>query len=174
MDFREKETDYKSTLKRLRRNPTNIPTIETELITAIVGIDEIERIYPEEQTVLISITEPDSELIPDSIKMRYLHVHETKFWDVLDKVIGADGNEYDVIPMETARKIKEFILDNKDKKFVVHCKAGISRSAAVGCCIECLVEYEGDVYGYKTGHSSIKEFWRYHPNPTVFDRIMNS
>lgn len=174
MDFREKENNYKNTLLKLRNNPENISTISNELIFAIVGINEMDKIYPDDKTVLISITEPDSELLSSEIKSRYLSVHETKFWDVLSKTVDANGNEFDIISLDVARKIKEFILVNKDNKFVIHCKAGISRSAAVGCAIECLIDYDGCIYSYKTGHSSIKEFWRYHPNPIVFDEIMKS
>jgi len=47
------------------------------------------------------------------------------------------------ISWEQGKELKEFILKNSNKSFLIHCTAGISRSAGVALAIECLIEYEG-------------------------------
>lgn len=48
-------------------------------------------------------------------------------------VVKDDDNDFSI---ETAKQIKSFVDKFKDKTFVVHCFAGISRSAAVARWIE--------------------------------------
>jgi predicted protein tyrosine phosphatase len=149
-----------------------IYTITNDTILAVVGIEEIALIIPEvkENTVLISITEPEDSLeISGEVRQRYFDVCDVKFWD-----IERPTPKHDVIDHSIALKIKEFILKYKDKQFAIHCRAGISRSAGVAMAVECLVNYSGGVYEYSTGHSDVKNFWRYHPNRTVYERIVGA
>lgn len=90
-----------------------------------------------------------------------------KFWDITEKY-----KDYTPITKEQGEELKDFILKNKDKRFLIHCSAGISRSAGVGMAVECLVRYNGCKYSYKTGSSAIKSFRRYSPNLKVFDTII--
>jgi len=46
------------------------------------------------------------------------------------------------------------------------------RSAGCACAIECIVKHDSDIYTYKTAHSDVTAFERYHPNWVVFDKIL--
>jgi hypothetical protein len=164
------------------------PVVKNELFEGIMGLSEYKEYQKllttkdRENMVLISITEPvgSTYLCPVDSPTRspylsevspiftagYHDVLETKFWDVETQV----GN-YKPITKDQGKVIKEFIEKNKDKKFLIHCRAGMSRSAAVGKAVECLVKFNGDVYEYRSSHSDIDDFVRYEYNPTVFDAI---
>jgi predicted protein tyrosine phosphatase len=64
-----------------------------------------------------------------------------RFHDLCEPI---ESTERELFPptRKIAHKIVRFILDNKDKNFVVNCAAGISRSGAVCKFLE-------DVLGYK-------------------------
>ena len=65
---------------------------------------------------------------------------------------------------EQGKQVREFIDNNKDKDFLVHCSAGISRSGAVGRFI---VDYlQGDREYFEKNNPHI------HPNGRV-SRILN-
>lgn len=162
---------------RFRGFPLN--TVQTDKIFCVVSQQEMTHVYPEsDNDCLISITCPDRPNLDKEISGRFKTVLETKFFDVT----AHDEQTYDLplcggvkmcaIPHEEAQRVKEFILANRDKRFAVHCAAGVSRSAAVAEAIICLLDYNGDVYQFRTGDNPIKKHWRYYPNKTVFDRIM--
>lgn len=144
-------------------------SLVTDKIICIVGINEIKdvMIADKEDSVLISITEPNSDYIDEEIKQRYSNVLEVKFWDIIKSV-----GEYEIIPDDVARSIRRFIFNNRDKRFAFHCLAGISRSAAVAQAMECLLFHDGDIYAYQTSDSQIKSHWRYMPNHTVFYKVV--
>lgn len=90
-----------------------------------------------EKTCIISINEPhsldgDSELYPNWYK-----VHRTRFWDVVERLpqgialAGHPPGDIDPINEEQAKEMAAFIRENWDSNIIVHCRAGISRSAAV-------------------------------------------
>ena len=148
-----------------------LASITTDKIIAIVGLDEIDdvEVTDKEHSVLISITDPDSDQhISDEVRSRYSEVLDVQFWDVITPTAKTP-----IIPDEIARKIRRFILNNRDKRFAFHCHAGVSRSAACAQAMECLVEFDGDIYAYQTSHTSeIAKYWRYHPNYTVFLKVV--
>lgn len=51
-------------------------------------------------------------------------------------VIFQDTDDSDCISLEQAKQISQFVFDNEGKTFIVHCFAGISRSAAVAKFID--------------------------------------
>ena len=66
---------------------------------------------------------------------------------------------------EQAQQIIDFALDNKDKDFIVHCSAGISRSGAVG---RFLLDFlEGDKDHFEKTNRFI------HPNGHI-SRVLNN
>jgi len=136
-------------------------TVHTDKIFA--RIENIEKIN------LISINKPDRSFLDKNLTKQFKTVLELKFWDIEE-----DFGHYKTITKEQGKEIKDFIIKNKDFPFLIHCAAGISRSAGVGCAIECLLNYNGDNYSYQTGHSDVKEHWRYSPNQTVFDSIIKN
>jgi predicted protein tyrosine phosphatase len=151
--------------------------LQNDLIHAILGKKEFFNMYSnienKKDIVLISITEPNNDYIPDEYKNGFNDVLETKFWDIERDTTDFDGTFYPMISRDEAKKIKDFIVKNKDKKFLIHCAAGVSRSAGVGCAVECIVNYDSDVYYYKTSYSDIKNHKRYAPNYSVFDLILS-
>lgn len=163
----------------------NTPTlIKTGIFEGVMGIDEYKEyqksltIKDRENIALISITEPEtsseypqtklSELNPILV-LWYADVIEIKFWDIEDEIAG-----YKPLTDEQGKQLREFIIKNKDKKFLIHCKAGQSRSAAVAKATECLLLHNGDVYDYMTSSSLLSDFKRYQYNRTVFDKIIQT
>lgn len=118
---------------------------------------EAERIkYLPDNTVLISINEVDDELWRLHLDRLSSKVLTVRFPDITAK-LEYKGNLLLPISVETALKIINFVNINQDKNFIIHCAAGISRSAAVALFIN--REY---------GHELKPDFWRLcHPNPYV-------
>lgn len=159
----------------------NIETINTNTIEAIISRNEILQLLDENKInknklALISISEPfregyedealnnqDVEGFADSIRV--------KFWDIEE-----DFGDYKIISNKIAKDLQDFILKNIDKRFLIHCKAGQSRSAGVGKAVECIKFFgigEKAKYNYQTGFSSeIDKHIRYFPNLTVFEKIV--
>lgn len=90
-----------------------------------------------EKTVLISIIEPDDqpaqlvELMGEE-KM-WDDVLRMAFWDITKPqkyMIGVD-QILDPMTEEQGKEIADFIKANHDSSIIVHCRAGISRSAAI-------------------------------------------
>lgn len=137
------------------------------------------RMYDYEDA-LISIWSPgdytklineDPKSIKDYEKMRsFFDIHiRQEFWDTEDNVPG-----YDSISAEQAKDLAEFIVTNKDKKFVIHCDAGQSRSAGVALAVECIIKYNGDKYLFSTAKETpfVGRSPRYSPNYFVYDKII--
>jgi predicted protein tyrosine phosphatase len=158
--------------------PTIIDTISTRTIEAIISRDEMQcaiyqNVIDKENLVLISIGEPGREetiLTSDFVK-DFKDVLQVEFWDIEE-----DFSEYKIIADEQAKLIQDFIIKNKDNRFIINCQAGISRSAAVGKAIECIKFFgigEEAKYNYLTSfNSEISAHSRYCPNLTVFDKIV--
>ena len=157
-----------------------VETICTDTVEAIISRDEMQcaihqGILDKPNLVLISIGEPGegyeySILSPEEVS-GFLDVLQIEFWD-----IEKDFVDYKIITDEQAKIIQDFIIKNKDNRFIINCKAGKSRSAAVGRSIECIVNFGIGVeakYLYKTSfNSGIQPPGRYSPNLTVFDKIV--
>ena len=171
---------------KIKRNgiEQDIETISTKTIEAIISREEMQcaihqDVIDKENLVLISIGEP-GEFYKYSILSKeevqgFKDVLQIEFWDIEE-----DFGDYKIITDEQAKIIQNFILVNLQKdsetRFIVHCKAGKSRSAAVGRAIECIKFFGiGDEakYSYKTCfNSEISAHSRYTPNLTVFDKIV--
>lgn len=161
-----------------------IETISTGTIEAVISRDEMQcaihqGILDKENLVLISIGEP-GEFYKYSILSKeevqgFKDCLQIEFWDVEE-----DFGDYTIITDEEAKTIQNFILVNlqkdPDTRFIVNCKAGKSRSAAVAKAIECIKFFgigEEAKYNYKTSFDSeISKHSRYCPNLTVFDKIV--
>ena len=162
-------------------DPRNIETISTPTIEAIISRKEIIELIDnnqldKENLVLISISEPvqegyEDEALADSQVQGFKDSLRVKFWDIEE-----DFGNYKVIPDETAKELQDFILKNLENRFIVHCRAGQSRSAGVGRAVECLKFFgvgEEAKYNYKTSfNSEIQAHSRYSPNLVVFDKVV--
>lgn len=181
MDVQSINIEKARELKKMRlENPTLVDKfyVYNELFHGIIGKEEFKKISSKmddetkKDLVLISITEPDNDYIEKEYIEGFHDVLETKFWDIEKDITDSLSNvTYSAITKTEGQKIKEFILKNKDKCFLIHCHAGISRSAGVGCAVECIVNFGGNIYEYQTSYSDIKSHQRYAPNYTVFDSI---
>ena len=153
-------------------------SISTSLIEAIISREELITYASTIDTsplVLISISEPifenyKDEALPASITSKFKDSLSVNFWDIED-----DIPPYLAITDDIAYQIQQFILANLDQRFIIHCRAGVSRSAGVGKAIECIKYFGiGDQarYGYTTCFTSeIDQHTRYFPNRTVFNKI---
>ena len=154
-------------------------TFSNERILAIISKSEFKDFTRQikrsklKNIALISIQDPDDKEDLASFFKEYHHVLNARFWDVVEsKRVGQ--KDMSVISSDTARKIKNFITANSNKRFLVHCSAGMSRSAAVAKAVICLLDYDNDIYSYKISPCPITEHPRYHYNPTVFDAIVKA
>lgn len=104
-------------------------------------------------TVMVSINEQYAPLHPLKISRQDERVLTLQFSDVTGEIENK-GNTLLPIGDEDALALVQFAAKHKDKNFLVHCAAGISRSSAV-----CL--YLNRTYG----HTLRPDFWRIsHPN----------
>ena len=94
-------------------------------------------------------------------------------WDVslrldFDDVINLEDG-FVRFNSEMADKILRFALDNKDRDFIIHCDAGVSRSAAIGSFLGGMLETEvkyvvtgdaKDSYRNATVYTGLQQVWR--------------
>ncbi len=155
-------------------NNKEVFSVKTDLIKAIISRAEVMK-YSEdnfkslninENTVLISITDPKSNYLPIEVQKQFNDVLNIQFWDVEEQI----GN-YKPINEEEALIIREFILKNKNKNFVIHCEAGISRSSGVGLAVLLICEFNCDKYLMATSYNPITSHHRYSPNYAVYDMV---
>jgi predicted protein tyrosine phosphatase len=147
-----------------------------EIIFGIVSRQEIEKIIRNPNVNLstlnlISILDPDGigkngKPISNYFFKKFNSYIILRFWDT-------DGTleNYPSISDEQALKLAKFIWNHRNEKFLVHCNAGISRSAGVGLAIECIVRFNGNKFEFQTSKCKIKEHPRYYPNLYVFNKI---
>ena len=162
----------------------NVLTVKTDHIEAIISKDEVigllkqKRITELENTVIISISDP--EYIEDSrapIQEKYLRQFDkflrVKFFDeVSESYLSDDGIEVYPIEQKELDLIVGFIKQNKDKKFIINCNAGVSRSAGIGLLVSAILGNFDDKYHFKTSFDDvISEHYRYSPNLTPLDKF---
>jgi predicted protein tyrosine phosphatase len=85
---------------------------------------------PKSSEAIISITEPGS---PAKLSDKWTHVLRLQFHDIDREVSSKDGTPYVMFNKEMATSVLEFYknLPEDIDMLVVHCHAGISRSAGV-------------------------------------------
>jgi predicted protein tyrosine phosphatase len=144
--------------------------LKNNIFTGIMGKDEflkINKVIKRSNVALIAILDPDMEIHSNDIIHGYADVLQIKFWDLEFPV-----DNLKVITDLQGIEIYKFIVKNSINKFLIHCSAGISRSAGVAMAVECIVKNGGNLFEYKLSPSAIVNFGRYHPNYTVFDAII--
>lgn len=114
-----------------------------------------------ENTVMVSINNEHEALFPLSLDRSSPNVLTLQFADIQDELYR-NGLHYHPIPPEQVIQLLNFIDLHKEKSFIVHCAAGISRSSAV-----CL--YLNIIHG----HALRSDFWKVsHPNKYVMGALM--
>lgn len=126
----------------------------------------IEAIAPfEESHVIVSIRTPgDPNEVRLPLNERTIEVLHLQFHD-LDRVVEgySDHLETQMFQPSHAKQVNDLVKRNKDvEAFVVHCDAGISRSAAVAAAVSKSLTGEDASF-----------FKRYHPNMRVYNMILN-
>ncbi len=146
-------------------------SVHNEVILGVVGRREVQEVIDfyfgcVPDVSLISITDPDRPDL-DVDKTLFKNVLEIKFWDLEE-----DYCQYKTITPDQGATIRKFI--NENDIFLVHCEAGISRSAGVAKAIECIKWHNSDKYYASTNvpEDSIRNHTRYSPNNTVFDTVI--
>jgi len=147
-------------------------SVQNELLLAVVGREEVQGVIDFyfgclPNVSLISITDPDRSNLPRCIAGEFKNALEISFWDVEE-----DYCQYKTITPEQGITIRKFIEENDT--FLVHCEAGISRSAGVAKAIECIKWHNGNKFDASTNvpEDSIRNHARYSPNNTVFDTVL--
>lgn len=119
-----------------------------------------ENLSPEKYA-WISIGEPEiSDSVIGNRILDKLPNLKISFWDTTEIVQDVLGGEYLPPSKQDAAKIVDFLVKNRGKNFIVNCKAGISRSAAICKFLE-------ECFGYEW--ESGKE--RARPNGLLFDLL---
>ncbi len=121
-----------------------------------ISKEEVESvIFLPSDTALISIGEEHEPFW--KLKVTGDNILLAVFSDV-ERAVVRGGRQYNPIDMVTADAMVNFISQHHDKKFIVNCRAGVSRSAAVALFIH-----------RQYGHSLKPNFWHLsHPNSLVF------
>ena len=163
-------------LDEKRLNNKNVFSIQTDLVKAIISRSEIieysknkfENLNKDDKTVLISITDPNNDLLSNDILNQFKDSLCVQFWDIEEQI----GN-YEPINDEITLKILNFIEKHKTNNFIIHCEAGISRSAAIGLAIFYICQFKHiDKDVFLNNDNPLKEHIRYYPNMFVFNRIV--
>lgn len=156
---RHQEEDEVKTVK--------IRTVSTFHILAIVGEEEIiknSKFFSSQSNVAwISVCDSKKENL--HIENDFDAILKLKFDDV---EYGWSKSTIPISP-EQGMEIKNFILRNKDKTFLINCKAGQSRSSAIGLAVEFLL---GDFEKWSHFSSAILRHERYSPNYLVLSSIL--
>lgn len=109
--------------------------------TNICAAEAKEIKYLPNNTVLISINEPDGDLYTLKLDRNSSKILTVRFPDITAK-IEVKGRLYLPINDEIALNILDFINRNIGKDFIVNCAAGVSRSSAICLYLHLFHGYE--------------------------------
>ena len=123
---------------------------------------------------IISITDPDKNFAdfgPNENRVDILSLQFYDLEDIRDEMSPQDGAVYaemfgsGLFSDQQAFQIVEFVERIKDKVngFLIHCEAGVSRSAAVAAAIELMVNGSSD---------RVFQDKRYSPNGYVYRKLL--
>ena len=121
--------------------------------------------------VIISISDPNMIYTTRpfcSAENRVIAILPLTFCDA-DKpgfvIYSNDADERDLMSEEDARKVVQFVNLHVEKHIIVHCDAGISRSAGVGAAISKYVSGDDSAF-FNSG--------RYYPNMWCYRKTLNA
>lgn len=150
-------------------------TIQTNEIKGIVGRKDIielslinfKSLNIDNNTILISLTDPKSKLLDNSISNNFKDTISLQFSDVEE-----DFCNYIKMSNSQGKELLDFILKHKKDNFLIHCEYGKSRSAAVGMAIDCILNFNGNKKDYSLEPSKILNHPRYAPNMYIYNKLI--
>lgn len=125
---------------------------------------------------IISIFEPTETILPIELYESFNSHLILIFADIRKKIEDTNlslNEKEELSKLEIQNKdfeiLKDYILNNKDKKFIINCQVGVSRSAAIGIILENLLNDNQIDIDLET--NKILSHWRYSPNPIILENI---
>lgn len=148
----------------MRECPINLSIFAKTMILTAVNISKEEAeavVFLPSDSAFISIGEEHEDFW--DLRVEGDNVLRTIFSDITLSV-RRGGKQYNPMNPDQAEAMAVFIGVHRHKKFIVNCRAGISRSAAV--CLFISQQY---------GHSLKPNFWRLsYPNPWVLQCLQTA
>jgi len=145
-------------------------SIKTDQIFAIISREELQNELTKlpRDLALISIYDPDKKPLKTNnyftgeLFISFYDV-ESNWTDTLKPITNKQGKE-----------IYDFIVKNKNKRFIVNCENGVSCSAGVGLAIETILRDKSMFPSAQKGFIPSKILFhpRYCPNWEVYDKII--
>ena len=124
---------------------------------------------------IISIFEPTETILPLELYESFNSHLILTFADIRKKIEDTNlslNEKEELSKLEIQNKdfeiLKDYILNNKDKKFIINCQVGVSRSAAIGIILENLLNDNQIDIDLET--NKILSHWRYSPNPIILEK----
>jgi predicted protein tyrosine phosphatase len=113
----------------------------------------------------ISITDPDKKMA--NLYGNEKNILRLNFYDIETQVKDLEDKIFDPMQEEDALRVAEFINKNKEdiELLIVHCEAGISRSAGVAAALSKFLSGD-DMYYFTCG--------RFRPNMTCYRKTLNA
>ncbi len=168
------EVDIQLLNRRNKKSTNEIFTVQSDILECVVSRQEIQENYEsfDKSAVFINIYTPGQK--PLDLNSYFYDQLSIAFYDISLDIGESITGSVKPISNEVAKKIKEFILKNKNRKFAINCDAGISRSAGIAMAIECILKFNESKYNYSTSYSELKNFLRYKANLYVYDKIIGA
>lgn len=126
---------------------------------------------------IISIFEPTETILPLELYESFNSHLILTFSDIRKKIEDTNlslNEKEELSKLEIQNKdfeiLKDYILNNKDKKFIINCQVGVSRSAAIGIILENLLN--DNQIDIDLEINKILSHWRYSPNPIILEKYL--
>lgn len=172
-DFEEVE-ELKVKINTLPLDIDKYLSVHTDNIDLIIGRDEILSLFMTTKKELlknhciISVSEPFKKESDKKIDIECHDLLQLEFTDIRkefsEEYLLKNKDFLKLITEEQISNIKDFILKNRDKKFIINCDVGISRSSAIGIFLEHLI-------GTKENIQKIHQHRRYDPNKILLRKF---
>lgn len=172
--------DFK-TLNYRNFNDMQFSSTKTKHIELIIGQEEfisLSLLTKKEDLNdfnIISIFEPTETILPIELYESFNSHLILIFADIRKKIEDTNlslNEKEELSKLEIQNKdfeiLKDYILNNKDKRFIINCQVGVSRSAAIGIILENLLNDNQIDIDLET--NKILSHWRYSPNPIILEK----